>query len=227
MKRSAFVPRVLCAVAFAALALVVVGGQQAAPRGAAVFTAAQAQAGRAVYDQNCSACHGANFEGSGDAPSLAGGTFRLKWGPKMVSELFGLILQTMPPTNPGSLGEAAALNATAYILQRNGAQPGQTALNSGVTTVISTVATGQGAAANAQAPAPARAAGSIVQGAGSTAGRAAGGTSVERGVTVQGEVKNFVPVTPEMLKNPPAGRLVDLRSQLSAPQLQSVESDHA
>ena len=84
--------------------------------------------GGAVYAQNCSACHGANFEGSGDAPALAGGTFRLKWGPKMVSELFGLILQTMPPTNPGSLGEAAALNATAFILQRNGAQPGQTAL---------------------------------------------------------------------------------------------------
>ena len=90
-----------------------------------VFTAAQAQAGGAVYDQNCSACHGANFEGSGDAPALSGGTFRLKWGPKMVSELFGVILQTMPPTNPGSLGEAAALNATAYILQRNGAQAGQ------------------------------------------------------------------------------------------------------
>ena len=38
-----------------------------------VFTAAQAQSGRAVYDQNCSARHGINFEGSGDAPSLAGG----------------------------------------------------------------------------------------------------------------------------------------------------------
>src|SRR3954452_15727436 len=120
MKRSTPVPRVLFAITFAALALSVVVGQQAPPQAAPVFTAAQAQAGRSVYDQNCSACHGANFEGSGDAPSLAGGTFRLKWGPKMVSELFGLILQTMPPTNPGSIGEAAALNATAYILQRNG-----------------------------------------------------------------------------------------------------------
>jgi alcohol dehydrogenase (cytochrome c) len=201
MKRPASLPRVLCAAAFATLALAIVAGQQAAPQAAPVFTAAQTQAGGAVYAQNCAACHGANFEGSGDAPSLAGGTFRLKWGPKMVSELFGLILQTMPPTNPGSLGEAAALNATAFILQRNGAQPGQTPLNSGVTTIISAVATGQGAGANAQAPA--RGGGSVVQGAGSTAGRAAGGTS-ERGVTVQGEVKNFVPVTAEMLKNPPA-----------------------
>ena len=207
MKRSAFVPRVLCAVAFAALALVVVGGQQAAPRGAAVFTAAQAQAGRAVYAQNCSACHGANFEGSGDAPSLAGGTFRLKWGPKMVSELFGLILQTMPPTNPGSLGRTAALNATAYILQRNGAQPGQTALNSGVTTIISTVATGQGGGARAMrlhAPAVRGRCGFAMLGAGNTAGQGNSDAGRQRGVTVQGEVKNFVPVTPEMLKNPPA-----------------------
>src|SRR5438876_7778935 len=165
MKRSAFVSRVFCAAAFAALPLAVLVGQQAASR-PPVFTAAQAQAGAAVYAQNCSACHGANFEGSGDAPSLAGGTFRLKWGPKMVSELFGIILQTMPPTNPGSLGEAAAVNATAFILQRNGAQAGQTPLNSGTATLIGAVAACQGGGANAQAPA--RAGGSVVQGAGST-----------------------------------------------------------
>ena len=100
MQRVASVSRVSCAVGFVALALAVVGGQQAVPQAAPVFTAAQAQAGGAVYAQSCSACHGANFEGSGDAPSLAGGTFRLKWGPKMVSELFGLILQTMPRPTP-------------------------------------------------------------------------------------------------------------------------------
>ena len=118
---------------------------------AGVFTSAQCQAGRAVYEQNCSACHGVNFEGSGDAPSLVGGTFMLKWGPKMVSELFGEILQTMPPTNPGSLGEPAALNATAYILQRNGAQPAQQALTGSVSTLLGTIANGQAPAANTQA----------------------------------------------------------------------------
>src|SRR5205814_7667081 len=117
-----------------------------------VFTATQAQAGRAVYNQNCSACHGADFEGSGDAPALAGGTFLLKWRPKMVSELFGLILQTMPPTRPGSLGEAAALNATALILQRNGAPAGQQDLTSGLTTLISAVATGPAPPPGTQAP---------------------------------------------------------------------------
>ena len=117
---------------------------------AGVFTAAQAQSGRAIYEQNCSACHGANFEGSGDAPALAGGTFMLKWGPKMVSELFGEILQNMPPTNPGSLGEPAALNATAFLLERNGAQPGQQALTGSAAMLIRTVANGQAPAGNAQ-----------------------------------------------------------------------------
>src|SRR5579864_4045245 len=138
MRCSALLSRLLFSVVFGTVALGIAAAQQSG-----VFTSAQAQSGQAVYNQICSACHGANFEGSGDAPGLAGGTFLLKWRPKMVSELFGVILQTMPPTNPGSLGEAAALNVTAYILQRNGAQSGQQALTPGVSTLISAIATGR------------------------------------------------------------------------------------
>src|SRR6266849_2050707 len=135
-----------------------------------IFTAAQAQSGRAIYDRNCLACHGATFEGSGDAPALAGPNFMLKWGPRMASELFGVILQTMPPTNRGSLGEEGALNATAYILQRNGARAGQQPLTAGATTVINTVATGRAPAFAGQAGgAP-----SLALGAGSTAGQTRG-----------------------------------------------------
>ena len=104
-------------VALAALPIVIsapICAQVSAQPATGIFTAAQADSGRALYARTCSGCHGADFEGSGDAPALAGGTFMLKWRPKMVSELFGEILQNMPPTSPGSLGEAAALNATAY-----------------------------------------------------------------------------------------------------------------
>jgi alcohol dehydrogenase (cytochrome c) len=172
-----------------------------------IYTAAQAQSGRAIYTQNCSACHGADFEGSGDAPALAGGTFMLKWRTRMVSELFGEIVQNMPPTNPGSLGEAAALNAAAYILERNGAPAGQRALTAGETALISAVATGQPPAATAQAQGNggrAGAGGSMVLGAGNTAAFGRSDASVAHRVTVAGEVRNYVPVTPEMLKNPPA-----------------------
>src|SRR5438132_10102236 len=140
MTRSALLSRLLFSFAFAGLALVIVAAQQPAPQRASVFTAAQAQSGQAIYAQNCSACHGTSFEGSGDAPALAGGTFLLKWNPKPVSELFGYSLQTMPPTNPGSLGEQASLNGTAYILQTNRGAAGTQRLVGSLTTPISALA---------------------------------------------------------------------------------------
>jgi len=136
--RSTLSSRLLFSVAVVALPLAISGQP-----GAGIYTAAQAESGRALYARTCSGCHGADFAGSGDAPALTGGTFMLKWRPKMVSELFGEILQNMPPANPGSLGEAAALSATAYILQRNGAQAGQQELAPGSTTLVGGVATGR------------------------------------------------------------------------------------
>src|SRR5665213_231761 len=204
MQRSSLFSRLLfCGVA-GAMTLSFVAVPLTAQQSAGAFTAEQASNGEAVYSQNCAGCHGVNLEGSGDAPALVGGTFLLKWRPKMVSVLFGDILQTMPASNPGSLGEAAALNATAYILERNGAATGQQALSPGATTLISAIATGR---APANGGRNGGGAASLVAGAGSAAG-ASGQRNVpvvRRGVTVAGEVKNYVPVTPEMLRNPPPG----------------------
>lgn len=205
MQRSSLLSRLLFSAALGAVALCFVAAPQTPQQSAGVFTAAQASSGRAIYDQNCSACHGVDFEGSGDAPALAGGTFMLKWRPKMVSELFGEILQTMPPAAPESLGEGAALSVTAYILQRNGAQAGQQALGAGATTLIGAIASGQAPAnAQGQGRSSGSGAGSIVLGAGSTAGQSGSAVSAKHGVSVAGEVRNYVPVSPEMLKNPPA-----------------------
>src|SRR5690349_10347016 len=203
MRRSALYSRWVLSTAAGLLPLPEVVAQPAPQRSAGVFTADQAQSGRAVYDRNCSACHGMNFEGTGDAPSLAGGTFMLKWRSKMVSELFGEILQTMPPTNPGSLGEAAALNVTAYILQRNGAQAGEQSLAAANVTPIGTIATGQAPAQGGGRGGGGRGGGSMVLGAGTTAGQGRGGGTPARGVRVAGEVENYVPVTPETLRKPP------------------------
>jgi alcohol dehydrogenase (cytochrome c) len=150
-----------------------------------------------VYEQSCAGCHGQNFEGSGDAPALAGGTFLLKWRTKMVSELFGEILQTMPPTSPGSLGEISALNVTAYILARNGAVAGQQSLAPAAAMLIGSVATQEPSAESAgrgrgRGSVPAA---SVARGA---------GLSTVRGVSVTGEVKSYVPVTAAMLQSPPA-----------------------
>ena len=66
-----------------------------------------------------------------------------------------------------------------------------------------------------------------VLGAGTGAGQGRGGASTNRGVTVPGEVKNYVPVTSDMLKQPAARRLADVPRQLSRPQLQPAGSNHA
>jgi alcohol dehydrogenase (cytochrome c) len=202
MQRFTLPSRLIVSAALGAVPFAALVAQQGSQPG--VFSAAQSQAGQDIYAANCSGCHGVDFEGSGDAPALAGGTFMLKWRTKMVSELFGEILQNMPPTNPGSLGEPAALSATAYILQRNGAQPGPQALTGGSTVLIGTLATGQVAPAGAGRGGRGGRGGSLIQGAGSTAGQNRGGTSIVRGVSVPGEVQNYVPVTAEMLRNPPA-----------------------
>src|SRR5688572_28904170 len=180
------------------------GGQQAQPAAGSVFTAAQAQAGEAAYSQQCAACHGADFRGGGDAPPVAGVDFRAKWGPRAINELFTYIVQTMPPTSPGVLGEAGNLDVTAYLLQINGATAGAQALTPRVETPLNAVAQGGAAAPPARAGGAGRGAAPPVLGAG-TAARGRGGQIAPRGVTVAGEVKNYVPVTPEMLKNPPPG----------------------
>src|ERR1051325_3881627 len=98
MRCSALLSRLFLCLIVGMVALSFVG----LPQTPGVFTAEQASNGSGGYSQNCAACHGINLEGSGDAPALVGGTFLLKWRPKMVSELFGEILQTMPASNPGS-----------------------------------------------------------------------------------------------------------------------------
>ena len=123
MNRSAG-PLLIVAAIFLGFSIVSLGGQQAQPAAGGVFTTAQAQAGLGAYAQQCAGCHGQDFRGSADAPSLQGEDFRAKWGPRAVNELFTTLVQTMPPTNPGALGEEGTLAVTALLLQINGARPG-------------------------------------------------------------------------------------------------------
>ncbi len=188
--------------AFVGMTMASVGGQQAQPPAPGAYTAAQAQAGQAAYARQCAGCHSPDFRGSGDAPAVAGPDFIAKWGPRAVNELFTYVVQTMPPTNPGALGEAGTLEVTAYLLQINGALAGQQPLTATVSMPINAVLGPPGT----PAPTPTTAgqgAMPLVLGAGTGAGQARGGASANRGVTVRGEVKNYVPVTSEKLKNPP------------------------
>ncbi len=175
------IPLALSLALIAACGLMILMAQQSG--GPGPFTAAQATAGRATYQERCSSCHMPNLQGNGDAPPLAGAGFTSTWADRRVSDLFAFIQATMPPGAGGSLGETAYLDLTAFLLQSSGAQAGNQAIRAASNATIRSIvnaapATAQQTKQGKQAPA------------------------APRGITVAGEVKNFVPVTDAMLRNP-------------------------
>ena len=187
---------VLVVTVLATGGLVMLAGQQAP---ASPFTAAQAAAGRTAYQTQCASCHLADLKGSGDAAQLAGSEFMDAWGRRTTRELLSFIQLTMPPTRPGALSQEEYTSIAAFILQSNGAAAGGQALTSATDVAINTVARGGAPAAVAAQP-PGRGAPPAAQAAGGGRGRGAAGPPA--GITVDGEVKNFVPVTEAMLRNP-------------------------
>src|SRR5581483_5985915 len=161
-------------------------------------TMQQAESGRALYQARCASCHATDL-GGGEGPQLAGANFRNAWGTRAARELVNTIRTTMPPGTPGSLDDAAAINLAAFILAVNGATPGDQALSAAATFPIRSVATGRPSIA--------------VQAGGAVAPASAAGP---RGLTVTGEVKNYVPVSDAMLRNPDPGDWLMIRRNYQA-----------
>ncbi len=159
----------------------------------AQFTAEQATAGGRIYQTSCSSCHAADLGGRNEAPQLAGSNFLSVWGFRTAGELLTYIQTSMPPTTPGGLGAAAYGNLGAYILQSNGAAAGTQPLTAGSTVVIRSVATGR-----------------------VSAGGASAAVSGPTGLTVSGVVKNYVPVTDEMLLHPDPADWLMIRGNYQA-----------
>ena len=142
------------------------------------YTAAEAEAGAAIYEQMCATCHMSNLTGSFEAPGLAGPTFRGAWEDRGVDELIELVQVTMPPGAGGSLAPEEYASAVAYILRENGVAAGTVALG-GVT-------------------APAGAEGA----AGAPAAAAAAPAALDGGTRGFQPVPERVPVTDAMLRDP-------------------------
>ncbi|MGE3704509.1 MAG: PQQ-binding-like beta-propeller repeat protein, partial [Vicinamibacterales bacterium] len=99
-----------------------------APPAPVSFTEAQAEEGRGVYAQQCASCHGANLDDGAYGPPLLGNDFRQKWGSRSLDALFTYTSERMPPTQPGTLGDARYAQLIAFMLQENGVAPGSTEL---------------------------------------------------------------------------------------------------
>ena len=201
----------LAVTAVGSIGLVMLSGQQAA---GTAFTAAQAAAGRTAYQAQCASCHLPDLKGFGDAAQLAGSEFMDAWGRRTTREFLSFIQLTMPPSRPGALSQEEYVNIAAFILQSNGAAAGATALTPAADVAINAVARGQAPAGAAAAAPPGRGAPPAAQAAGGGRGRGAGGPPA--GITVDGEVKNFVPVTEAMLRNPDPADWLMLRRDYHA-----------
>jgi alcohol dehydrogenase (cytochrome c) len=162
-------------------------------------TMQQAEAGRTVYQARCSSCHAPDLGGN-EAPQLSGSNFMSSWGNRTARELITYIQASMPPGAAGSLGEENSVNLTAFLLAANGAAPANQALTAAATFPIRSVATGSPAI-------PLQPGGRV------PAGPTAGGP---RGLTVTGEVKNYVPVTDAMLRDPDPGDWLMIRRNYKA-----------
>jgi alcohol dehydrogenase (cytochrome c) len=167
------------------LAAVCAGASYSGP--GAAFTAEQAAAGRASYEQFCQACHGADLRTLPTAP-LVGDDFAAKWRTRSTNDLLAQLRTTMPPESPGSLGEQGYLGVIAYLQERNGTQASEEPLR----------------AASGEAITP--------RGAPAPGGSGAKAT----GLLVAGTVQDFAPVTDAILRDPPAGDWPMIRRDYSA-----------
>jgi len=92
-----------------------------------VFTAAQADRGRQVYQANCAGCHLPGLDGSGNPSATATGAplvgprFVQDFGEAKVAALLNKIMRDMPAGagKAGSLTEQQYLDVSSYILQQN------------------------------------------------------------------------------------------------------------
>ena len=99
-----------------------------------IFTAAQVERGRSVYEQHCQQCHGADLSG-GIGRRLAGDAFIADWSGIGLDRLLDRI-GTMPPGGP-RLDEPDQLALLAHILDVNGFPKGEVALTTEATRAVS------------------------------------------------------------------------------------------
>ena len=96
---------------------------------AGLYTAAQAERGEQLYDQMCSACHGAKLQGNPAAP-LSGPVFLGRWadGQHTLDDLFYIVRTQMPYNAPGTLTRQQYADVVAYVLKANAFPAGDTEL---------------------------------------------------------------------------------------------------
>ena len=150
----------------------------------ASFTEDQVAAGLAAYQANCAtSCHQNDMSGNGPIAALRGTPFTSVWNNRSVADLVTAMRTQMPPTNVGGLPLQTYVDLAAFILSANGGEIGENPLTANSDALISQFTSGN-------APAP------------SIFPVAANAGEEVTGITVEGTVPNFRPVSEAELQNP-------------------------
>lgn len=188
-------------------------GIDAAAEASETYTADQASRGKAAYAQHCAECHHLTLRGTGHGSELTGPSFIARWGSRSIADLLGYTANLMPAGAPNSLAMPVYRDITAYMLQVNGAAPGETALGERTATIIGAAALGE-----AWAKIKADNAGNDAavqweswQEAGTIADAAHGSHGF-----VNKTIEYFTPVTSAMLESPRAGDWINWRRTYDA-----------
>lgn len=176
------------------------------------YSEAQAADGKRAYEQVCAECHHLTLRGTGHGSELAGPNFLARWGERTAADLYRDICTRMPPNAPGSLEARTCAAITAHVLRTNGAVAGERELAADAPVQIGRAVLGE-----QWDPVKARAADASGAAAGWQSWRGAGsiaGEAEQAQGFVNREVRDFTPVTEEMLQDPPPGDWLSWRRTL-------------
>jgi len=96
-----------------------------------LYTAEQAERGFSIYRAECSTCHGPDLRDAAGG-ALVGDNFLAAWTKpgRTVDDLYYIVKTTMPPGRSRDISDAQYADVLAYVLQKNGFEPGRVALGS-------------------------------------------------------------------------------------------------
>jgi mono/diheme cytochrome c family protein len=110
----------LAAIAFTAVALASAQEEPVSVQ-TGVFTAEQAERGRAAFEGSCQSCHEPSEFGSG--------AYLEGWAGQTASDLIEQIRTTMPQDNPGNLKRKEYVDVVTYLFQTSGLPAGETEMD--------------------------------------------------------------------------------------------------